>query len=364
MAKLMLPVSNGDCMTFLDQASAQAEQVKDEPKYRKITVWFNNIIDTHERFLASRNQLRDTHHLLLGKRGEANRCVRQLSTTVRDFDVVLSRRMNRNQESSDLIKYYRMPDNGKAISYASHSEWKRLAEDRINGDAQAQAMGYAPMFNPSVEDLQACIDSYNVIAGEVEDLDRSYQSAQTSLMELRDETAILWRVLQANIKAVRPELEDSALRRLLRSFGYVYKLDKKKDEPTSAETPNEGNGEVGKTPEQQGNTPEPTEQKADGEPSEKKTPTPAMANTEDTPSKEEKDAEKQPAGDQPKSPAPAEKQEKSNGESDKKPEKKPAGPQHEEQSNHAEKAGAGPSDKDEDTNKKAAPKQPAGEVQS
>ena len=224
MARLLQPTSTKLCIDFLAQTTTQSDLLNDK-RFNKISVWFDTAKRLYHQFIEARLNYRNTNHLLQEKRSEAKASIRKLSLTVRHFDTSLTQRILRNEEPHELLNDYGIAQQREAVRTITPIQWRRMAQDRINGEVKAIAKGYEPMSNPSIADLQACLEHFDTSGVEVNHLDRLLQDAQDTIKQLRTETLNLWRVLQANLSAVTPELQGGSKRRLLRSFGYIYRPD-------------------------------------------------------------------------------------------------------------------------------------------
>ena len=93
------------------------------------------------------------------------------------------------------------------------------------------------MANPSAEDLLECVMHFDELQGAVDDTDQEYQKLQLQMLDLRKETLNLWRALSSNLRLMTHELADSAQRRVLRAFGYRFRVYANNEQGPEVEAP-------------------------------------------------------------------------------------------------------------------------------
>ncbi|MGC9398249.1 MAG: hypothetical protein ACP5HM_03845 [Anaerolineae bacterium] len=172
-----------------------------------------------------------------------NRALDEMELYLRDFWEVLKRRVAREAQPLSLLKTYGLPSSGRVPKPTTYEGWLDAAAQVVQGDVEATAVGYAPMVNPSAEEVRLRLDEVYRRAAAVAAAERAYDAAQARLVQLRAEVD---EAIQDVVETLRFRLRkyDAAeQRRIMHRYGAAFRY-RKEEQPAYAVT-SEGEKEPG-----------------------------------------------------------------------------------------------------------------------
>ena len=153
---------------------------------------------------------------------EKNEAVASLITYTHDLWEVLRRRVNRKDEPAEVLTYYRLPLDGKNPTPNSDKEWLTMAENVVEGDAQAVAAGFDAMANPSAAELDAVRATTQTEVDEVAPADRQYDEAQEEAATLRPQADELILEVIDSLRFTLRKKDAPSQRRIMRTYGATF----------------------------------------------------------------------------------------------------------------------------------------------
>ena len=159
---------------------------------------------------------------------ERNEALDELVTHLRDFWEVLKRRVARQRQPTSLLEIYGLPDDGLVPKPTTYEEWLNAAAQVVQGDADATAVGYAPMVNPSAEAVRARLDEVYRRAAKVATAERNHELAQEHVVELRAEADEVIQDVMETLRFRLRKLDFDEQRQIMRRYGANFRY--RKDE--------------------------------------------------------------------------------------------------------------------------------------
>lgn len=153
---------------------------------------------------------------------EKNEAMSTLITYAHDLWEVLRRRVGRKNEPAEVHTYYRLPLDGKNPTPASDKEWLTMAENVVEGDAQAVAKGFDAMINPSAAELDAQRAAAQTEVDEVAPSDRQYDEAQEAVATLRPQADELIQEVMDELRYTLRKKDAPSQRRIMRTYGATF----------------------------------------------------------------------------------------------------------------------------------------------
>ncbi len=224
---------NSGSLSFLRRANENGKKDKTLRQDPVLIPWFDRIELLIEPVTETMKRLLKSHSLRQVAVVKLNKCANSLKGSTRDFRSVLKRSAIR-ADKPERLAYYKMPNKGSESSVTE--DWYQTALWLVEGEEAAIANGFPAMVNPSIADLQVCMDSYQQDSIEADHADREYQAVQAEMSDLRKQTHLSARGLAANIRLVLEDRDASSVRRTLRGFGFRFRGETRMDEIPEVET--------------------------------------------------------------------------------------------------------------------------------
>jgi hypothetical protein len=147
----------------------------------------------------------------------------ELKLVLDDLWEVLRRRVRRTDEPVGVLRFYGLDTEGQPPDLNTHEEWLELAEQVIEGDAQAVAAGYAAAVCPSAAELQAALDSARKELADVTPAERELDRAQKAVLSLRQQADDLIGDVIEELRFHSRKEDPVSQRHLLRTYGATYR---------------------------------------------------------------------------------------------------------------------------------------------
>ena len=128
--------------------------------------------------------------------------------------------------------YYGLPANGKQPAARGMNEWLTLAENIVQGEAQAVAAGYPALLEPTVADLQIALTAARTAVSQREAAKSAYETAANTLSDLRLTADELIADVMSDLRYVLRKETAAHRRDIMRSYGARFS---EKAEDTSNE---------------------------------------------------------------------------------------------------------------------------------
>ena len=154
---------------------------------------------------------------------ESEAAMAKLKMVLDDLWEVLRRRIRRSGEPVGVLRFYGLDVEGQPPELSTHEEWLELAEQVIQGDAQAVAAGYATAVCPSVAELQAALDSARKELGDVTPAERELDRAEEAVLSLRQQADDLILDIIEELRFHTRKEDPASQRHLLRTYGATYR---------------------------------------------------------------------------------------------------------------------------------------------
>jgi len=154
---------------------------------------------------------------------ESEAAMAELKLVLDDLWEVLRRRIRRTDEPVGVLRFYGLDIEGQPPDLNTHEEWLELAEQVIEGDAQAVAAGYAAAICPSAAELQAALDSARKELADVTPAERELDRAQKAVLSLRQQADDLTGDVIEELRFHSRKEDPASQRHLLRTYGATYR---------------------------------------------------------------------------------------------------------------------------------------------
>lgn len=150
---------------------------------------------------------------------ERNEAIAVLEVWVRDFWVVLKRRVHRLNQPAEVLVFYGLPLDGTLPTPFTPADWIQAAENCVQGDADAVAAGYPAMQNPAVPELVAVLTAATTEAGEVAEADRLHDEALAGAAALVPDIDEVITDLMEELRFNTRKMDYPSQRRIQRTYG-------------------------------------------------------------------------------------------------------------------------------------------------
>ena len=162
---------------------------------------------------------------------DRNAALDELVTYLRDFWEVLKRRVAREHQPASLLEIYGLPRDGLVPKPTTYEEWLNAAAQVVQGDADATAVGYAAMINPSAEEVRTRLDEVYRRAAAVATAERDHNMAQENVVELRAEADEIIQDVMDTLRFRLRNLEFDEQRKIMHRYGanFRYRKDEQPD---------------------------------------------------------------------------------------------------------------------------------------
>jgi hypothetical protein len=154
---------------------------------------------------------------------ESEAAIAELRAVLDDLWEVLRRRVRRNGEPVGVLRFYGLDMDGDPPDLDSHEEWLELAQQVIEGDAEAVVAGYGTSVCPTVAELQVALDSAQKELADVTPAERELNDAQKAVFSLRQQADDLILDIIAELRFHSRKEDAVSQRHLLRTYGASYR---------------------------------------------------------------------------------------------------------------------------------------------
>ncbi len=183
------------------------------------------ITEGTEPFKSAVESLSATSAVRAKEVDEKNISLKKLNTYIRDFWIAARNRINREELPVATLKYYLLPLSGLLPPASITSALLTTAESLIAGDAQAVAAGFAPMANPSAEELTAILAVAKDEHKDIAIADEAVDASESAVAKVRTNADKAFKEVVAELKFFLRDEEEASLRRIMRRYGIVFKSD-------------------------------------------------------------------------------------------------------------------------------------------
>lgn len=142
---------------------------------------------------------------------------------VRHLWAGLINRVDREDLPVSVLKYYQLPLSGIMPKTYPRPSIITTAKSIVTGDAQAVEAGYAPMANPSAEELAAMIEIAEKEISDVSVADKAVDENEATLKEMRAEADQIIRKIVADLRYFLMDEDEPSQRRIMRRYGLVFR---------------------------------------------------------------------------------------------------------------------------------------------
>ncbi len=138
----------------------------------------------------------------------------------------IKNRVDREDLPVDVLKYYQLPISGLLPKYNPTPALILIAESVISGEANAVAAGYAPMANPSIEELTAVVTEAKKEVNDVSEADSIVDKEEDIMQKLREEADGAIKKIVADLRYFLQDEDEPSQRRIMRRYGLVFRSEK------------------------------------------------------------------------------------------------------------------------------------------
>lgn len=222
MPRLRKPLSAIDRLVFLKKAVGTASNERGEKLISDKTIEQSNKVITPLETRLGELAVRKSESQKEVR--EKNVAMATLQTYVRDIWEGMRRRVYREQLPLDVFPYYQLPQSGVSPKLASEGQWMETAALIITGEASAIANGYAPMSNPTVEELGVKLGEAQKESADITVADQELDASQEAVSDLMpDVVAAIDRII-AELNFNLYDKDEASKRRIMRNYGVRYEL--------------------------------------------------------------------------------------------------------------------------------------------
>lgn len=154
---------------------------------------------------------------------EKREVIADLNNTVRDFFEVLRRRKVRMKLPDEIFTLYGLSLNGRSPKLTQQGNLLVVSDSIVIGDANAVKDGYAPMLNPSAEEVATLMKKAQEKLEAVGFADLQYNKHQKRLQVLRKPANKLIQEIAAQLRFALRSNTHSNQRRIMRYYGFEYR---------------------------------------------------------------------------------------------------------------------------------------------
>jgi len=220
--RLRLPESYWDKKILIDNIITKATQ--DAPLGIKYILddTLTALIAFIAIFTAAINDAEAKLKARMKETGEQTPAFKKLKTTEMDLIQVAKKRIERNDEPTDNLRFYAMNLEGEGPNPTSMDDMIKVALQLITGDAEAVAAGFPAMLNPSALELQTALDTARNERSDVKEAETAYDRAQQVLSDHGVTADDHIRECVDEMKFGLRHEDDSSFRRIMRTYGFKY----------------------------------------------------------------------------------------------------------------------------------------------
>ena len=228
MPEIIFPTSDIGRLALLERIHQSAtDELTDEAEQKELAAFLKTLADELGGFLTVYQPTVKAVQTALGARargtGERRRAAKRLDMLVRDFFVVLKRRMRRDDEPADLWHTYGMQSDGLLPDPKSADELLQWGRRIVEGDADAVAAGYPAMVNPSAQQVHTALEAARSKMSGAPQADRAYNRAQADAQANRAQADSFIRRVNMLLDYQLYGHERADIRRIKRMYGFVYR---------------------------------------------------------------------------------------------------------------------------------------------
>ena len=217
MPYLVYPRNDFNRLRFLQRTitSATADQLAGDSYISSGTLAKVTTIATN--FETAMGAISSTQRARSNETLERAEALAELAACVRDLWAGLRRRVRRLKQPVNVLLFYGLPIDGDTPNPTTQDDWLPVAQNVVQGDAEAVAAGFPLMCNPSAAELQAMLDSATLEAGEADAADRVYDKAQAAVADLRGDASKMIEDIMAELRFTLRDEDKASQRRIMRT---------------------------------------------------------------------------------------------------------------------------------------------------
>ena len=228
MPEIIFPTSDIGRLALLERIHQSAtDELTDEAEQKELAAFLKTLADELGDFLTVYQPTVKAVQTALGTRargtGERRRAAKRLDMLVRDFFVVLKRRMRRNDEPAKLWRTYGIQSDGRLPPLDSSDELLEWGARIVEGDEKAAAAGYPKMVNPSAKQVQTALKAAHAKMDNVPQADIAYNRAQAAARAQRAQADAFIRRVNMLLDYHLYGHDPADIRRIKRTFGFVFR---------------------------------------------------------------------------------------------------------------------------------------------
>lgn len=173
-------------------------------------------------YRASMGAVKDLKHTRSKEIAEKNDGLITLNYYIRHSWIGLKNRIIREKLPESLLTLYGLPQTGMLPEKSISPKLIETARALIDSDARAVAKGYAPMLNPSAEEVQEAVDAALKELQDTENVDKDLNELEETLAQHRNAADTLINDVIDELHFHLRKQGDSDQRRIIRSYGFTF----------------------------------------------------------------------------------------------------------------------------------------------
>jgi hypothetical protein len=150
---------------------------------------------------------------------QATAAIKVVSRKIRVIWRVVKERTQSGELPTAVRLYYGLPANGRNPAVCNMNEWLTLADIMVQGEAQAVAVGYPPLLEPSIASLQTALATARTAVSQREAAKSAHQTAAKSLRNLRAMADELIADVMSDLRYALRKETAAHRRDIMRSYG-------------------------------------------------------------------------------------------------------------------------------------------------
>jgi len=225
MAELNIPRGNQGLLTLLEEAPQVAIEDRATGLNYVEQEWTNQATAFRPEYHSKVRGLVVAQQRRAQEIGERRAVVDELDIYVRDFMVVLKRRVSREKLPPHYYSFFNLPQDGTLPNPTATDAIINWAETLAQGDADAVTAGYEPMANPSAAQVAALWEQARAESADLPAAERELDIIQDEVEAMRQQATELVHDLADQLNFRLRKLEAPDRRRIIRRYGFQYRYD-------------------------------------------------------------------------------------------------------------------------------------------
>ncbi len=225
MATVQYPTNDTARLVALQTAQKTFQSDMESGRTHLMSDTANSITTFLPSYTTKVASIEESRGVRMGEIAEKNSALSALKMYIQHSWHSVKNRVDRLEEPVTVLLNYDLPASGLVPPLSSSPELTVIADRLIAGDTKAVAAGFAPLVNPTAEELSAINEVAKKELADVPAADRAVDEAEEALATLRAQADELIRDITADLNYTLRREEEASRRRIMRSYGVKFRVD-------------------------------------------------------------------------------------------------------------------------------------------